>query len=79
MVGVSAVPVMNTPPVGKSLVLATTMSKVSLTVPPWPSLAVTFTCRVPTSAFSGVPLNLRVVASKLSQLGNAEPSSNVAL
>ena len=57
----------------------TTMSKVSLTEPPWPSLAVTFTETVPTSAAVGVPENVRVAAAKLSHEGSAVSSDWVAV
>ena len=42
--------------VGVSFALATTISKVSVTVPPLPSLAITSIETVPTLAFNGVPL-----------------------
>ena len=51
----------------------TTISKVSLTESV-PSLAVTFTETVPTSAAIGVPENVRVAAAKLSHEGNAVSS-----
>ena len=57
----------------------TAMSKLSLTVPPLPSLAVTFTVTVPASVVSGVPEKVRVPASKLSQSGSALPSDLVAV
>ena len=57
----------------------TTMSKVSLTEPPLPSLAVTFTETVPTSAAVGVPENMRVAAAKLSHEGSAVSSDWVAV
>ena len=47
------------------------MSKVSLTVPPSPSLAVTFTVTVPAFAAGGVPEKVRVLAVKVSQFGSA--------
>ena len=56
----------------------TTMSKVSLTEA-LPSLAVTFTETVPTSAACGVPEKVRVLALKLSHEGNAVPSACVAV
>ena len=56
--------------VGASLVLVTVMVKVSDTVPPLPSLAVTVTLTGPTSPLAGVPLKVRVLASKLSQAGS---------
>ena len=55
----------------------TAMSKVSLTVPPLPSSAVTFTETVP--AVVGVPEKVRVPAVKLSQSGSALPSPLVAV
>ena len=55
------------------------MSKVSLTEPPWPSLAVTFTETVPTSAAVGMPENVRVAAAKLSHEGSAVSSDWVAV
>ena len=64
--------------VGASLTLATTMLKVSETVPPLPSLAVTSIEIVPISEFDGVPLKVRVRGSKLSQAGNAPPPFNWA-
>ena len=57
----------------------TTMSKLSEAVPPLPSLAVTFTDSVPSSAAAGVPEKVRVAASKLSQFGNAESSDSNAV
>ena len=54
----------------------TTMSKVSLTEA-LPSLAVSFTETVPTSAACGVPEN--VLALKDSHVGNAVPSAFVAV
>ena len=56
----------------------TTMSKVSLTEPPLPSLAVTFTETVSTSAACGVPENPGPSAWKVSHEGRAEPSDWVA-
>ena len=64
--------------VGASLVLATTMSNTSDTAAFAPSVAVTFTLSVPTSALTGVPLKVRVAASKASQEGSAAPSAVVA-
>ncbi len=55
------------------------MVKVSLAVPPLPSLAVTRISRLPTSPLTGVPLKVRAAASKLSQLGKAGPSAKVAV
>ena len=57
----------------------TTMSKISLTVPPLPSSAVTFTDRVPTSPACGVPEKVRVASSKPSQPGSGLSSACVAL
>ena len=51
----------------------------SLTEPPLPSLAVTFTATVPTSAVAGMPEKVRVVAVKVSQVGSALPSAFVAM
>ena len=65
--------VMGVATVGASLVLAATMLKVSLTEPPLPSSAVTSMFSVPTSPLSGVPLKVRVAASKLSQAGSNPP------
>ncbi len=65
--------------VGVSLVLATVMSNVSDAEAVDPSVAVTFTDIVPTSSFSGVPENVRVVASNDSQLGRAFPLGSVAV
>ena len=55
------------------------MSKVSLTEPPLPSLAVTFTETVSTSAACGVPEKVRVAALKLSHAGSAVSSASVAV
>ena len=57
----------------------TVMWKVSVTDPPLPSLAVTFTETVPASATCGVPEKVRVSAAKASQLGRAVPSAFVAM
>ena len=57
----------------------TTMPKVSLTEPPLPSLAVTFTETVSTSAACGVPEKVRVAAVKLSHAGRAVSSDFVAV
>ena len=65
--------------VGALLAALTTMSNSSLTVAPSPSLAVTFTVTVPTSPPCGVPENVRVVSSKVSQGGSALSSSFVAM
>jgi hypothetical protein len=63
---------------GASLVLAVASEKVSSTLPPCGSVAVTLTSRLPTSSLPGVPAKVRVAASKLSQAGSAEPSASVA-
>ena len=55
------------------------MSKLLLTVPPSPSLAVTSTVRVPASAACGVPEKVRVLPVKVSQSGSAVPSPLVAV
>ena len=55
---------------------ATVKVNVSVTVPPLPSSAVTSIEIVPILAFRGVPLNVRVAASKLSHAGNAPPPFN---
>ena len=52
------------------------MSKVSLTEPPLPSLAVTFTETVPAAV--GVPEKVRVAGAKLSHEGSAVSSASVA-
>ena len=57
----------------------TVMSKSSLTVPPLPSLAFTFTDTVPTSAAAGVPAKVRVPGVKPSHVGSAMPSAFVAV
>ena len=56
----------------------TVISKVSLTDPPLPSLAVTFTATVPMSAACGVPEKVRVPAAKDSHAGSVAPSAFVA-
>ena len=56
----------------------TVMSNSSLTDPPLPSLAVTFTDTVPTSEAAGVPAKVRVLSVKVSQVGSAVPSACVA-
>ena len=58
---------------------ATVMSKVSLTDPPLPSLAVTFTATVAVSAACGVPEKVRVLAAKASHVGSAVSSAFVAV
>ena len=57
----------------------TVISKVSLTDPPLPSLAVTFTDTVPMSAACGVPEKVRVLAAKASHVGSAVSSVFVAV
>ena len=58
----------------------TTILNSSLTDPPiMPSLAVTFTVTVPTSAAAGVPEKRRVLSVKVSHVGSAMPSAFVAL
>ncbi|MNI95238.1 hypothetical protein D3C73_1534780 [compost metagenome] len=44
-----------------------------------PSVAVTLTLKLPTSALPGVPLKLRLTGSKLSQPGNGSPFARLAL
>ena len=56
----------------------TTISKVSLPES-LPSLAVTVTETVPTSAVAGVPEKVRVARAKLSHEGSAESSDWVAV
>ena len=58
--------------------LVTVMLKVSETVAV-PSLAVTFTAIVPTSAFVGVPVKVRVEVLKDNQEGREDPFDNVAV
>ncbi len=65
--------------VGASLVLAIATSKVSDTVPPRPSSAVTLTEIVPTSPLAGVPLNVRVASLNVNHAGNAPPPANWAV
>ena len=65
--------------VGASFVLDTTISKSSLTDPPWPSSQVTLTERVPTLALSGVPVNCLSFAVNVSQPGSAFPLVSVAV
>ena len=62
-----------------ALLAAATRSNVSLTVPPAPSLAVTFTVTVPASAACGVPEKVREEAVKVSHDGSAVSSSLVAV
>ena len=65
--------------VGASLTLSTVMAKVSLTVAPALSVAVTLTFKLPTSPLSGVPLKVRVLGLKLNQVGNGLPSDSIAV
>ena len=65
--------------VGASFVFETTMSKSSVTVPPLLSSQVTLTDRVPTLAFSGVPVNCLSLAAKVSHPGSAFPLVSVAV
>ena len=75
----------NTPPsktmalvsVGGVVSAATVISKVSLTDPPLPSLAVTFTATIPASV--GVPEKVRVLAAKASHRGSAVSAAFVAV
>ena len=64
--------------VGASLVLFTTTLKTLLTPAKEVSVAVTRSESVPTLAFSGVPLKVRVAALKLSHVGSAVPSARLA-
>ena len=64
---------------GASLTALTTISKVSLTLPPLPSLAVTSMLSVPASALPGVPLKVRVTGSKLSHAGRRPPPASCAV
>ena len=63
--------------VGGVVSAATVMSKVSLTDPPLPSLAVTFRATIPASV--GVPEKVRVLAAKDSHVGSAVSSAFVAV
>ena len=64
---------------GASFMAVTTMSKVSVTVAPLPSSAVTSMLSVPASAPMGVPLKVRVAGSKLNHAGSAPPPASCAL
>ena len=65
---------------GASLTLATVRMKSPVAFAPPVSVAVTRTLIAPPSAFSGVPLNCRVAALKLSHVGSAPPPLvNIAL
>nr|WP_264035394.1 hypothetical protein [Mycolicibacterium aurum] len=57
--------------VGASLTFATARANVSVTLAPDGSVAVTVTETVPTSMLVGVPVKVRVVGLKVSQLGRA--------
>ena len=57
----------------------TTILNSSLTDPPLPSLAVTSTATVATSAAAGVPEKVRVASAKDSHVGSAEPPACVAM
>ena len=65
--------------VGGVVSAATVISNASLTDPPLPSLAVTFTATVPMSAACGVPEKVRVLAVKASHVGSAVSSAFVAV
>ena len=58
---------------------ATSMSKLSVTVPPLPSSAVIRTVTVPALPDCGVPAKVRLAWVKVSQVGSAEPSPWVAV
>ena len=74
-----AVPVIVGAPVAGVLAAATVISNASLTDPPLPSLAITFTATVPASAACGVPEKVRVPAAKASHVGSAVSSVFVAV
>ena len=65
--------------VGASLTLAVRTMNSSATKSPARSVAVTLTVMEPTSALAGVPLKEPSAASKVSQVGRAEPLARVAL
>ena len=52
--------------------------KISLTLAPALSVAITLTSNLPTFPVLGVPLKVRVVELKFSQSGNLLPSAKVA-
>jgi hypothetical protein len=54
------------------------IAKVSDTLAPRRSVAVTLARKLPTSPLTGTPENRRVAGSKVSQAGSAEPSESVA-
>ena len=60
-------------------VAATLMSKMSDTVPPWLSFAVTLTDSVPASPAAGVPEKVRAVAARVSHAGRSVPSDRAAV
>ena len=64
--------------VGASLVLATVKVKVLVATRPDLSLAMTLMLIAPTSLLVGVPLKVRVAASKVNQVGKGLPFSKVA-
>jgi len=61
------------------MVLLTVSLKISLTLAPELSLAVILTSIAPTLLLPGVPLKVRVVALKVSQLGKGFPLLRVAV
>ena len=67
------IPLLGGSGVGEIAVVA--IAKISLAVALARSLALTFTFRVPISVLAGMPLNVRVVVLKVSQLGRAFPFS----
>ena len=69
---------MATETTGASLVLATVTVKSWVALAPAVSVAVTLTLSAPTSSFRGVPENVWVAGSKVSQDGRALPSARVA-
>jgi hypothetical protein len=64
---------------GASLVSTTSRVKVCDAEAPLVSVAVTRRVMVPTFTFSGVPVNVWVAASKVSQAGSGLPSAKVAV
>ena len=64
---------------GASLVFATETEKPSDLETPARFVALICSAKLPTLTFSGVPLNVRVTASKPSQDGSAAPSALLAL
>ena len=61
------------------MVLATTMSKVSLMDSFFSLVAVTLTERLPTSGSPGLPRKVRLPPSRWSQPGSGVPSARVAV